>query len=96
MKLKANPCQDRYRLARNAHVGSVSVDANIYFLNYSISINNINIKFTMKTAVLATLIASAAAFAPAKTASQSSSAMSMSFDNELGAQAPLGFWVRTN
>mmetsp|Transcript_4847 Transcript_4847/g.8016 ORF Transcript_4847/g.8016 Transcript_4847/m.8016 type:complete len:207 (+) Transcript_4847:95-715(+) len=46
----------------------------------------------MKIAVLASLIASAAAFAPAKTASQSSSAMSMSFENELGAQAPLGFW----
>lgn len=47
----------------------------------------------MKCAVLASLVATAAAFAPAKTASQSS-AMSMSFENELGAQAPLGFWVR--
>jgi Chlorophyll A-B binding protein len=45
----------------------------------------------MKTAVLASLIASAAAFAPAKDASRST-ALSMAFENELGAQAPLGFF----
>jgi hypothetical protein len=45
----------------------------------------------MKFAVLASLIASAAAFAPAKDAARSS-ALSMSFENELGAQAPLGFF----
>ena len=44
----------------------------------------------MKTAVLASLIASAAAFAPAKTA-QTSTALN-AFENELGAQAPLGFF----
>jgi hypothetical protein len=44
----------------------------------------------MKTAVLATLIASAAAFAPAKQAA-STTALN-SFENELGAQAPLGFF----
>jgi Chlorophyll A-B binding protein len=45
----------------------------------------------MKTAILATLIASAAAFAPAKDASRST-ALNMAFENELGAQAPLGFY----
>jgi len=45
----------------------------------------------MKTAVLATLIASAAAFAPAKDATRST-ALNMAFEDELGAQAPLGFF----
>ena len=45
----------------------------------------------MKSAILATLIASAAAFAPAKDAAKTS-ALSMSFENELGAQPPLGFF----
>ena len=45
----------------------------------------------MKTAILATLIASAAAFAPAKDATKST-ALNMAFENELGAQAPLGFF----
>jgi hypothetical protein len=45
----------------------------------------------MKLAILASLLASAAAFAPAKDAARSS-ALSMSFENELGAQAPLGFF----
>jgi hypothetical protein len=44
----------------------------------------------MKTAVLATLIATAAAFAPAKQAA-SNTAMK-AFEEELGAQAPLGFF----
>jgi hypothetical protein len=46
----------------------------------------------MKIAVLVSLLASAAAFAPAKTASQSTALNS--FEKELGAQQPLGFWVR--
>ena len=45
----------------------------------------------MKTAIFASLVASAAAFAPATTSS-SSTAMKMSFESELGAQPPLGFW----
>ena len=45
----------------------------------------------MKTAILASLIASAAAFAPAQQAS-TSSALSMSFEDALGAQKPLGFF----
>ena len=45
----------------------------------------------MKTAILATLIASAAAFAPAKDATKST-ALNMAFEDELGAQAPLGFF----
>ena len=45
----------------------------------------------MKTAILATLIASAAAFAPAKDAARST-ALNMAFEDELGAQAPLGFF----
>jgi hypothetical protein len=45
----------------------------------------------MKTAILASLIASAAAFAPAKDASRST-ALNMAFENALGATAPLGFY----
>ena len=49
----------------------------------------------MKIAVLASLLAGAAAFAPAaKTASQSTALNS--FEKELGAQKPLGFWVRVD
>ena len=44
----------------------------------------------MKTAILASLIASAAAFAPAKQAA-SSTALN-AFEDALGAQKPLGFW----
>ena len=46
----------------------------------------------MKLTILATLFASAAAFAPAAVTKSSSSALSASFENELGAQAPLGFF----
>ena len=44
----------------------------------------------MKTAILASLIASAAAFAPAKQAATSTSLKA--FEDELGAQPPLGFF----
>ena len=44
----------------------------------------------MKTAILASLIASAAAFTPAKQAATSTSLKA--FEDELGAQAPLGFF----
>ena len=44
----------------------------------------------MKTAILATLVASAAAFAPAKQAATTTSLSA--FENELGAQEPLGFY----
>ena len=44
----------------------------------------------MKTAVLASLIATAAAFAPAKQASTSTTLKA--FEDELGAQPPLGLW----
>ena len=44
----------------------------------------------MKSAILATLIASAAAFAPAQQAATSTSLKS--FEDALGAQAPLGFF----
>ena len=44
----------------------------------------------MKSAILASLIATAAAFAPAKDASRSTALKA--FENELGAQAPLGFF----
>jgi Chlorophyll A-B binding protein len=46
---------------------------------------------TMKFAILATLLAGAAAFAPVSQKA-SSSALSMAFENELGAQPPLGFY----
>jgi len=45
----------------------------------------------MKLAVAASLIASAAAFAPAQQKA-SSTALSMAFEDELGAQPPLGFF----
>jgi hypothetical protein len=45
----------------------------------------------MKSVIIASLIASAAAFAPAQTA-RSSVATNMAFENEVGAQAPLGFF----
>jgi hypothetical protein len=45
----------------------------------------------MKLTVLASLAASAAAFAPSQQA-KSSTALSMAFESELGAQAPLGFF----
>lgn len=46
----------------------------------------------MKTAIFATLLAGVAAFAPVSQKAASSSALNMAFENELGAQAPLGFW----
>jgi Chlorophyll A-B binding protein len=52
--------------------------------------NNTTHLDAMKTAVLATLIASAAAFAPAKQAVTSSALNA--FESELGAQPPLGFF----
>jgi hypothetical protein len=45
----------------------------------------------MKSAILASLIASAAAFAPASQKS-STTALNSAFQNELGAQAPLGYF----
>ena len=45
----------------------------------------------MKTAVLASLIASAAAFAPVSQKAASTTALN-AFENELGAQPPLGFF----
>lgn len=45
----------------------------------------------MKLAILASLIASAAAFAPAQTG-KTSTAVNMAFESELGAQPPLGFY----
>lgn len=45
----------------------------------------------MKTAILASLIAGAAAFAPVAQKA-STTALNMAFENELGAQQPLGFW----
>jgi Chlorophyll A-B binding protein len=44
----------------------------------------------MKSVIFASLIASAAAFAPAKSASKVTAVKA--FENELGAQAPLGFF----
>jgi hypothetical protein len=45
----------------------------------------------MKLAIVASLIAGAAAFAPAQTG-KASTALNMAFENELGAQPPLGFF----
>mmetsp|Transcript_36284 Transcript_36284/g.51340 ORF Transcript_36284/g.51340 Transcript_36284/m.51340 type:complete len:198 (+) Transcript_36284:70-663(+) len=45
----------------------------------------------MKSAIFAALIASAAAFAPAKSASKATTSLA-AFEDELGAQPPLGFF----
>eukprot|EP00550_Attheya_septentrionalis_P004507 CAMPEP_0198286300 /NCGR_PEP_ID=MMETSP1449-20131203/5421_1 /TAXON_ID=420275 /ORGANISM="Attheya septentrionalis, Strain CCMP2084" /LENGTH=53 /DNA_ID=CAMNT_0043984001 /DNA_START=39 /DNA_END=196 /DNA_ORIENTATION=+ len=45
----------------------------------------------MKLAVVASMVAGAAAFAPAQV-SKTSVATNMAFEDELGAQAPLGFF----
>ena len=44
----------------------------------------------MKSVIIASLIASAAAFAPAQVGSRASTAVSLDISGELGAQAPLG------
>ena len=46
----------------------------------------------MKIAVLASLLAGAAAFAPAANTISQSTAIN-AYEKELGAQEPLGFWV---
>jgi len=46
----------------------------------------------MKIAILATLVASTAAFAPAQTGKATSTALNMAFEEELGVQPPLGFF----
>eukprot|EP00562_Extubocellulus_spinifer_P000367 CAMPEP_0178471016 /NCGR_PEP_ID=MMETSP0696-20121128/823_1 /TAXON_ID=265572 /ORGANISM="Extubocellulus spinifer, Strain CCMP396" /LENGTH=201 /DNA_ID=CAMNT_0020098133 /DNA_START=23 /DNA_END=628 /DNA_ORIENTATION=- len=46
----------------------------------------------MKLAVIATLVAGAAAFSPAAPKAASTTALSASFDKELGVQPPLGFF----
>jgi hypothetical protein len=46
----------------------------------------------MKLVILASLLAGAAAFAPAQNSARTSVTTSMAFENEVGAQAPLGFF----
>ena len=46
----------------------------------------------MKLAVLSSLIASAAAFAPTQSNSAASTALAADFSNEIGAMTPLGFF----
>jgi hypothetical protein len=46
----------------------------------------------MKSVIIASLIASAAAFAPAQQSARTSVAANMAFEDELGAQPPLGFF----
>jgi len=55
-----------------------------------VHLNENNFLSKMKSAILATLFASAAAFAPAQTGKASTSLAA--FENELGAQPPLGFF----
>jgi hypothetical protein len=50
-----------------------------------------NLLIMMKLAVIASMVAGAAAFAPAQV-SKTSVATNMAFEDELGAQAPLGFF----
>jgi hypothetical protein len=46
----------------------------------------------MKLVILASLLAGAAAFAPAQNAARTSVATNMAFEDEVGALVPLGFW----
>ena len=46
----------------------------------------------MKLAIIASTLATAAAFAPAQTGSASAALQASKFANEIGAQVPLGFW----
>lgn len=46
----------------------------------------------MKTVILASLVAGAAAFAPVAQKAASSTSLNMAFEDELGAQPPLGFF----
>ena len=50
----------------------------------------------MKTAILASLIASAAAFAPAQQGAASSSLAAKDYSKEIGVQMPLGLWDPLN
>jgi Chlorophyll A-B binding protein len=61
---------------------------NIDQSNYTTNIQLIN----MKLAIFASLLAGAAAFAPVQQSARTSVATNMAFENELGAQAPLGFF----
>eukprot|EP00561_Arcocellulus_cornucervis_P008357 CAMPEP_0185812890 /NCGR_PEP_ID=MMETSP1322-20130828/10194_1 /TAXON_ID=265543 /ORGANISM="Minutocellus polymorphus, Strain RCC2270" /LENGTH=70 /DNA_ID=CAMNT_0028509483 /DNA_START=57 /DNA_END=265 /DNA_ORIENTATION=+ len=45
----------------------------------------------MKLAILSSILATAAAFAPAGKSAATTSALS-AFENELGVQEPIGFW----
>jgi hypothetical protein len=49
-------------------------------------------RIKMKLVILASLLAGAAAFAPAQNTARTSVATNMAFENALGAQAPLGFF----
>ena len=46
----------------------------------------------MKSVIFASLLASAAAFAPSSQTAQSSTALNLNLRNEIGAQAPLGYF----
>merc|ERR1712127_1118134 len=48
--------------------------------------------YTMKSVIAASLLASAAAFAPAKVAQSSDGLKAAEFEDALGAQPPLGVW----
>ena len=46
----------------------------------------------MKLAIFASLVAAAASFAPSATVTRTDVTTFMAFDEEIGAQPPLGFW----
>jgi hypothetical protein len=69
-------------------VSSADATRNVSVHTFGSLLYTLSIK--MKTAVLATLISAAAAFAPAKQAAQTTSLSA--FESELGAQEPLGFY----
>ena len=63
----------------------------VWFGLHNSVVGSVISKSTMKLAVIASLLASAAAFAPAKQAATSSTSLN-AFEDALGAQPPLGFF----
>jgi len=67
------------------------VDSSVSQFDLRIQIKKLDTN-NMKTAIVASLIAGAAAFAPSQQSARTSVSTNMAFENELGAQAPLGFF----
>lgn len=93
-------------MAKNAHVETLFWDAtstwncnhfrceNHHISLLTFPVSNKIVVSRMKSVIIASLLASAAAFAPAQQSATRSSlvAINMAFEDELGAQPPLGFF----